>query len=127
MDPATVGLIGALLALIKMLKDHDAAYSRDAIDALQRVSEAASKTLAYEASRQGDQRDKLKEQEISASWYQASYPVQKFSPELAERLRKKGDYWEAPEFWTELEIVKNGIGLKQVRLECEKALAGYIK
>ncbi len=105
------------------------AKSKDALDALLAINSAAKETLKYEAWRNVNKgiRDKEREQEISAGWYGVSYRVHGYSQELARRLQFKGDYWQAPEEWTQLEVVDAGISLERVVDETDRLLKPRIR
>jgi hypothetical protein len=102
--------------------------SEKAIGALRAIRDAASETLKYEAWREAHPNERMKEREmeISSKWYGVSYLVRPYSQELAKRLNYKGNYWETPERWSQLEISDAGIGLKRVVEEADRLLTAWI-
>lgn len=124
-----IPLLGLIVNVVKLIGENLSGDSKDALETLLAINEAAKDTLKYEAWRDAHQsaRDKEREQEISAKWYGVSYRVLGYSEELARRLQFKGDYWQAPSEWTQLEIVDAGIGLDRVVEETDRLLKPRLK
>ena len=126
-----IPLLSLLLNVAKTIGDimTREAESKDALEALLAINNAAKETLKYEAWREENNgtRQREREQEISANWYGVSYRVLGYSEELARRLQFKGDYWQAPNEWTQLEIVDAGISLERVVEETDRLLKPRLK
>ena len=125
MEPAAITPLATLLvAVINLIRAKRESESQHAQEALMAIREAAGKTVEYEKRRKkiGDKRDDEREMEISTTWYRASYPVFRYSRELSDRIKFKGNYWEAPEKWTELEVANAGIELQRVVDEADRLL-----
>lgn len=127
MEP--IALLSLLFNAVKFAGERLNEGSSEALNGLLAINQAAKKTLMYETWREANDngRDKVREQEISFEWYGVSYHVMGFSGELGMRLQHKGDYWQAPELWTQLEIQDTGIGLERVVNETERLLQPYLK
>ena len=127
----TIPLLALIVNIAKAIADKigGESESKDALETLLAINNAAKETLKYEAWRgtQNGQRDPGKEQEISANWYGVSYRVYGYSQELAGRLKFKGDYWQSPDSWTELEITDAGIDLERVVDETDRLLKPRLK
>ena len=124
-----IPLLSLIVNVVKLIGEKLGGDSKDALETLLAINQAAKETLKYEAWRDAHDsaRDKEREQEISASWYGVSYCVHGYSEELARRLKFKGDYWQAPSEWTQLEIVDAGIGLERVVEETDRLLKPKLK
>ncbi len=119
-----IPLLSLIVNVVKAIGDQLGTDSKDALETLLAINEAAREALKYEAWRDAHEsaRDKEREQDISAKWYGVSYRVHGYSEELARRLEFKGDYWQSPSEWTQLEIVDAGISLVRVVEETDRLL-----
>lgn len=54
------------------------------------------------------------EARLSRLWMRAAVKLRKIDPELARRCELKGEYWAAPEDWSEARLRRARIAIQQV-------------
>ena len=110
-----VTLFNRLLSAIGLIREKQKERNDRVDKALYALYTALNETKAYVSSLDsGAERDKIRELSIAKLWQDASVPIRKVDPKLAERCFDKGSYWYEPEAWSQLMIHRKEIGLDQV-------------
>ena len=112
---AAGALFDRLLAAIGLIREKQKTRTIRTDEGLYALYTALNETKAYVSSlNSGKERDRNREFAIAKLWQDASVPIRKVDPKLAERCFDKGSYWYEPEAWSQLMIHRKEIGLDQV-------------
>ena len=110
-----VTLFDRLLAAIGLIREKQKDKSNRTDQSLYALYTALNETKAYVSFLDsGEARDRTREFAIAKLWQDASVPLRKVDPELAERCFDKGSYWYESEAWSDFMINSKKIGLNQV-------------
>ena len=104
--------------LVKLLRGQ----SKDSRDkrAMVALYESVDATGRYLAEWQnGTVRNRSRERTLANSWRNAANAMMSIDPDLANRLRVKGDYWLNPDEWTQKWVDSQRIGFESVRAELD--------
>jgi hypothetical protein len=89
-------------------------------EALEAIVSAIFETRKYIERTNTNEKDRVKELDLSKLWKVAAIKVRKIDPALATRLQFKSLYWEDAMCLSRKEILEKGIALRQVEDEFKK-------
>jgi hypothetical protein len=121
---------GALLALLADLRKwiQQARARKQLRDergqrAVEAILRAVNETTVYIAAQaRGDRVSRNREAELSRNWTSAAAALHGIDDDLARRCEMKGAFWANPESWSQDDLTKARILLKQVSDDAHKLL-----
>lgn len=119
-----IAMIAGLTELLKYFRDERHYRSKNRKEALIAIQNALQKTQQYISLRdnQNKPRDTTIEHELSTLWSTAAIHAREFSPDFAQRLHLKGNFWLNPEEWEFDEIYDAGIKIERINMEVNDLL-----
>jgi hypothetical protein len=99
---------------------------KDADAAVSAVLEASTATTAYAADTQNAPRQRDRELELTKLWTAASVAIRRIDPEFAQLLHMKAEYWCDPTRWSDEDVRRAGISLKDVKARARSFLGGAL-
>lgn len=110
-------LFTPLSDFLKWLAGERAARRERQDRALIALSEALFETQSYMETAQREGRDRAREMELARRWRDASLALSKRYPEAARMAVAKMRYWTQPELWTDRQLAKARIEIRDVSAE----------
>jgi hypothetical protein len=122
-DVSTWTSVASLIVSVIALFPRDKRQrTQDQQEALLAVSEAYHETAAYLTDRQSKGRERGREWGIAQKWHAAAILLERYDPNLADRLHVKSQFWHDGGTWDSKAIEEANIALTRIWQEVKELL-----
>ncbi len=90
--------------------------------AMRELLKALGKTKVYIARLKRGDADPAEEEMLVELWLSAAAAFQGINPELSIQLELKGEYWTDPDAWSDTDVTKAGIHIKDISEKAREIL-----